>query len=155
MKQFKFRLESVLKLRVSVEELCLRDLSECEIRRDQAQNELFRARHEIHETTEFCRESLRRKFDPQLAGNYFHYLDRLNRLMEEAVIRLRQREVEVAESRSRLIEATRKRKVIEKLKEHAFRKYQAEELRSEINFLDELGTSRFVRVQAGYGEVGG
>jgi flagellar FliJ protein len=155
MKRFKFRLESVLKWRLSLEEICLRDLSECEIRREQAQNELYRVQHEISETIAFCRESLRRKFDPQLAGNYFHYLNRLNRSMEEAVIWLRQREVEVTESRARLIEATRKRKVIEKLKEHAFRKHQAEELRSEINFLDELGTSRFVRDQPGYGEVSG
>jgi flagellar export protein FliJ len=48
-----------------------------------------------------------------------------------------------------LIEASKEKKVLEKLKEKAYQAYQAEQLNAEIKFLDELGTGRYIRDQIG------
>ncbi|TCL66543.1 flagellar FliJ protein [Hydrogenispora ethanolica] len=145
MKKFKFRLESVLQLKVRFEELCLQKLGAAEQLREKAQNELAVCRGRIAETLRFYREQLQNRFDPRISESYYSYLNWLNLEREKAVLLLAQREAEVAEARQRLLEASRERRVVEKLKEKAYRDYRAEELRDEINFLDELGTGRFVR----------
>ena len=147
MKRFKFRLETVLRVKGRLEELRRMELTEVECRRDQARMEFNQRQHEVDEVIGVCRVQMQRKFDPYLAKDYFHYISRLNGLVKEALNLLEQSEAAVLEARNKLIEAAREKKTLEKLKEHAYQTYCAEELQAEINFLDELGTTRFVRRQ--------
>ncbi len=153
MKQFKFRLESVLQVKTRREEIRQRELSTAERLREQAQQQLAEWQEQIAETMRFYREQLRKSFDPRIAGDYYAYLNWLNRERTAAAALLRQREAEVAAAQARLVEASRERRMIEQLKEKALREYQFAELQAEINFLDELGTGRFVR-SAGLAQEG-
>jgi flagellar protein FliJ len=145
MKRFKFRLESVLKIKSHLEELRRMELSEAENRCVQARIEFRQRQQDVEDTTKVCRAQMQNKFDPYLAGDYFHYLARLNGFVKEAAVLLKQRETEVVEARNNLVEASREKKVIEKLKEQAYQKYCTAELNEEIIFLDQLGTTRFIR----------
>ena len=145
MKKFKFRLESVLQVKTRLEEIRQRELGAAELLREQAQQQLTERQEQIAETMRFYREQLQKSFDPRIAGDYYAYLNWLNRERAAAEALLRQRDAEVATARARLVEASRERRMIEQLKEKALQEYQFAELQDEINFLDEVGTGRFVR----------
>ena len=147
MNKFKFKLETVLKVKARIEDLRKLELREAESRRDKARLELFRWQKEIADHIRLYREKFQQRINPEEANNYHHYLTWLNRQADLAALQLREREKEVAERRQKLVEASKERKILEKLKEKAYQNYQAEQLRAEIQFLDELGTGRFIRDQ--------
>jgi len=147
MNKFKFKLETVLKVKARIEDLRKLELREAESRRDKARLELFRWQKEIADHIRLYREKFQQRINPEEANNYHRYLTWLNRQADLAALQLQEREKEVAERRQKLVEASKERKILEKLKEKAYQNYQAEQLRAEIQFLDELGTGRFIRDQ--------
>lgn len=155
MNKFKFKLETVLKVKARVEDLRKIELREAEMRREKAKSELCRCRDEVETNTRLCREKFRKRIIPEEANNYHLYLTWLNRQADLALLKLQECEREVAERRQRLIEASKEKKILEKLKEKAYQAFQAEQLSAEIKFLDELGTGRFIRDQVESREVHG
>lgn len=145
MKKFKFKLETVLKVKIRVEELRQKELKEAEVRREQARRQLIQRQEEVQATVANYREQFQASIDLNKANDYHRFLLWLNKQVELAMQRLEQCEQEVRERRLKLMEATREKKVLEKLKEKAYEEYKAEELREEIKFLDELGTGQFFR----------
>ncbi|HYH02618.1 MAG TPA: flagellar export protein FliJ [Bacillota bacterium] len=148
MKKFKFKLETVLKVKVRIEEERKRQLQKAELVRNAAQTELQRRQDELTATLADYQRSLQQKFDRYLANDYYDYLQWLERQRQDAVMYLERCEGEVDTARRYLVEATRERKILDKLKEQAYQAYLAEELKAEIDFLDELGTGRFVRKES-------
>lgn len=155
MNKFKFKLETVLKVKARVEDLRKIELREAETRREKAKSELCRCRDEVETNTRLCREKFQKRIIPEEANNYHLYLTWLNRQADLALLKLQECEREVAERRQRLIEASKEKKILEKLKEKAYQAFQAEQLSAEIKFLDELGTGRFIRDQVESREVHG
>jgi flagellar protein FliJ len=146
MAKFKFKLETVLKVKLRVEDLRKKELKEAEVRRDQAKIALLRRQEEVAEAVESYRKQFaQQSVDIYLANDYHRFLTWLNKLVDLAVLHLHHCEQAVVETRQRLIEASKERKILEKLKVKAYEVYKAEELKAEIEFLDELGTGRFVR----------
>jgi flagellar FliJ protein len=74
-----------------------------------------------------------------------HYVNRLEGLIQHTRQRIAEMDEAIEEKRQALVEASRNRKVMEKLKETAYEEYRAEELRTEQLFLDELATATFNR----------
>ncbi|NLY74789.1 MAG: flagellar export protein FliJ [Firmicutes bacterium] len=155
MTKFKFKLETVLKVKTRVEELRKIELREAELRREKARLELCRWQDEVEDHLRLYREKFQKRIQPAEANNYHLYLLWLNRQVDLALLALDQCEREVAERRQRLIEASKEKKILEKLKEKAYQAYQAEQLNQEIKFLDELGTGRYIRDQVANQEVHG
>lgn len=151
MTKFKFKLETVLKVKTRIEELRQKELSEAEYRREQAHRQLLLRQAEVDRTLNNYGEDLQRRIDVRQAVNYDRFLIWLNKQVDLAAVHLEQCVRQVAEARSRLIEAAKEKQILEKLKEKAFEEYQAEELRLENKFLDELGTGGFVRRGNGQG----
>lgn len=149
MNKFKFKLETVLKVKTRVEDLRKIELREAELRREKARLELCRWQEEVEVNIRLYREKFQQRINPEEANNYHQYLTWLNRQVDLAALQLQQREKDVAERRQKLIEASKEKKIIEKLKEKAYQDYQAEQLNAEIKFLDELGTGRFIRDHIG------
>jgi flagellar FliJ protein len=145
MKKFKFKLETVLNVKIKMEDLRQKELHNTESSRDLAKSALEQRREEMAATTIHYREALRERLDLFRALSYQRYLEWQEKQVEQAVLLLEEREREVEAARQRLIIATQERKAVDKLKESAYQEYLAEELRTEISFLDELGTGRFVR----------
>jgi flagellar FliJ protein len=147
MKKFKFKLETVLKVKIRIEDLRKIELREAEFRREKARIELCRWQEEVEVNIRLYREKFRQRINPEEANNYHQYLTWLNHQLDLAAMQLKLCEREVAERRQKLVEASKEKKILEKLKEKAYQNYQAEQLKAEIEFLDELGTGRFIRDQ--------
>lgn len=147
MAKFQFKLETVLKVKVRIEDLRKKELKEAEVRREQARRQLLRRQEEVAQTVKTYREQFERNFDIFIANDYHKFLTWLNKQVDLAVLHLQKCDYEVAETRRRLVEAAKERKILEKLKEKAYQEFQAEELKREADFLDEIGTERFVRLE--------
>lgn len=145
MAKFKFKLETVLKVKLRVEELRQKELRVAEIQRDQARRQLLQRQAEVTQALDNFREDLMRHIDVREAVNYDRFLRWLNKQVELAAAHLEQCERQVAEARDKLIEAAKERQILDKLKEKAYEEYKLEELRLENKFLDELGTGGFIR----------
>ena len=145
MKRFRFKLETVLKVKYRVEELRQRELLVAQNLREQAHRELLQRRQAASETAAAYRENLRKRLDLQLILYFQRFLTWRNEQVDLAVHLLAESEFRVEAARQRLIVATQERKIIEKLKERAYQSYLAAELSEEIKFLDEIGTGRYVR----------
>ncbi len=148
MSKFKFKLETVLKVKTRVEDLRKIELREAELRREKARLELCRWQDEVEANIRIYREKFQQRIVPEEANNYHLYLTWLNRQVDSALLKLQECEREVNERRLKLIEASKEKRILEKLKEKAYQAYQAEQLNIEIKFLDELGTGRFIRDQS-------
>lgn len=151
--KFKFKLDTVLKVKTRIEDLRKRDLREAEYARENAAKELAERRREVEMAIISCRETLQQRFDPQLAQDYYKFINWLEKLVNMAMAELARRETEVRQARERLVEAAKEKKILEKLKEKAYVAFQAEELQVEIKFLDEMGTGQFMRHAAGENAV--
>jgi flagellar FliJ protein len=151
MAKFKFKLETVLKVKIRVEDLRKRELRLAEIQRDQAHKQLLLRQAEVTQTLDNFREDLKRRIDVRQAVNYERFLRWLNKQVELAAAHLEQCQRQVAEARNKLIEAAKERQILEKLKEKEYEAYKREEQRLEDQFLDELGTGNFIRQGHGQG----
>lgn len=150
MAKFKFKLETVLKVKTRVEELRQKELKEAEVRRDGARLELSRREKEAADTAMTYRKQLQADLDIRRANEYARFLTWLNHRVELAASELQQCEAEVATARERLLLAAKEKKVLEKLKQKAYEAFKAEELNAETKFLDELGTEQYLaRERAG------
>lgn len=145
MAKFKFKLETVLKVKTRLEDLRKKELQVAEVQREKARKQLLSRQAEVADTVKTYRESCRQKLDLFLATNYHKFLIYQNKQVDLADHFLIACNTEVAKTRQKLVEAAKEKKTVEKLKEKAYEVYKAEELNQEIKFLDELGTGQFVR----------
>jgi flagellar FliJ protein len=145
MKRFKFKLDTVLKVKLRIEAERKQQLQQTELARNAALRQLEIRHAELTDAIRQYEADSRSKFDRILAYYYNQYTVWLGQKIKEARAHLDYCESEVAKARRRLLEAARERKILDKLKEKAYRQYKAAELHEEIAFLDELGTERFAQ----------
>ncbi|UCF92349.1 MAG: flagellar export protein FliJ [Desulfobacterales bacterium] len=79
---------------------------------------------------------------------FFDYLNRLNQELDECKQRLLAAEKDFTQRRRQLVEAVKRRKTLEKLKEKEEQRHQRKALKDERNFHDEVATSRHSRPTA-------
>jgi flagellar protein FliJ len=145
MARFKFKLETVLKVKIRIEDLRKRELQMAEVERQHANIQLLRRQDEVADTIQTYRKTCQQKLDLFQATNYHKFLIWQNKQVEMANQHLNACDHKVFNTRQKLVEAAKEKKTVEKLKEKAFETYKAEELNQEIKFLDELGTGQFTR----------
>ena len=142
---FKFKLESLLNHRRYQEEALQKDLAESKTVLIDEQTKL----REQKDTKRQCAHGLHQVQQTSKSAadilSYFAYLDQLSKEIEK-----QQQCVIAAESkfiaiRNDLIAAMKKRKSLEKLKEHQQRAYQQEVQRHDRNFMDEIAINRHIR----------
>jgi len=148
MKKFQFKLETVLKMKVRLEEERQLELYLAEQARLEAERQYARRGDEIRETATSYLKLLKEDFNLRTAGDYNRFLDRLYNLLEQEFRHLCNCRLLAAEARERLLIAAKEKKSLEKLKEKAYQEYQTVELHQDIKFLDEVGTDRFSRREA-------
>lgn len=151
MAKFKFKLETVLKVKIRVEELRKKELQLAQSQRDQAYKQLQQRQTEVSQTLNNFREDLMQRIDVRQAVNYDRFLQWLNKQVELAMAHLEQCELQVTEARNKLVEAAKEKQILEKLKEKAYEAFKLEEQRLENQFLDELGTGSYIRQDNGQG----
>jgi flagellar FliJ protein len=133
--RFKFALETLLKYRKSIEDQCRIELASLREKQFREEEKLFK----IRDAQRTMQSKLQEK------KNYLLYLDNLS---QQSVI---QRKViselnnKVIEARDKLIEASRSKKIIEKLRDKKFKQYNQDLLKQENKVVNEIVTTRFAR----------
>jgi flagellar FliJ protein len=149
MRRFKFKLATVLKVKNRMEEERQRQLQRAETARRAAQQQLRQCQGELTGVMQEYQCRMKERFDRYLALDYHQYVSWLSQKLKTAAAYLQQCETEAARARQGLIVATKERKILDKLQERAYQNYQRAELKADIDFLDELGTGRFIRRTSG------
>ena len=145
MKQFKFQLEALLRMRRLQQEEAQMHLAQA-ISRYQAEVLVLERLQDEHKAQlhQFRAEQAKKQTVETLK-NYCFYIDKLN-----VNITVQHEQVEAAEQYrctclATLAEATTKLKLVEKLREKRLAEYKAELLQQEQKMLDELGMQVFMR----------
>jgi flagellar FliJ protein len=135
MKRFAFNLEKVLELRKYRER-------EREIELGRAVGALTEIEHRIKALGLEKNRAARRQFEPEHTAsviiNYELYLRRLDGEVEGLIVRAAEAELEVEKARALYLEASRERKVLDKLKEKRERDYRKAAEREETKTLDDI-----------------
>ena len=142
---FQFRFETVLAQRRHVEESFQKELAEARQQLSAAQAVL----REAKETRRQCMREMRRKQRDRFRADdillYYPYLERLKQEIELHVKRVAAAERKVAQRRQALLEAMKKRKILDKLKEKQFQTHLKAEAGREQRFTDESAAQQHAR----------
>jgi len=142
---FTFKLQALLNHRRHQEEDLQKQLAEARRKSVAEQDRLRRQKREKRELV----QSLHQK---QAAGCtirdsllYLNYIAQLSQDIEQQVQRVQQAEKKVRRKRRELIEAVKKRKTLEKLKEKGRQAYLQKQMQNERKFMDEIASTRHAR----------
>jgi flagellar FliJ protein len=143
MRKFKFSLEPVLDHRERIEDEKQLILAARQRELQEAEQELARLNGEFKRYSTTLREDHARLATEELRWHYAHleFLDRCM-TMQHAVIL--QRRTAVERARQDLVEASKDRKVMEKLKDKRFEEHRALQASFEQKELDDANNRRFV-----------
>ncbi len=143
-KKFKFVLEPVLGHRERIEDEKQQAYAERRQELTAAQEELARLNGEFKRYSATLREDHKSLDSEQLRAHYAHleYLDR-RITMQHGVVS--QRRIAVERARADLVEASKDRKVIEKLKDKRFEEHRALEAAFEQKELDDANNRQHAR----------
>ena len=143
MNRFHFRLENVLRVRGVEEEAKKRDFG---VARQKVQNEKNRLDDICREIREHDLLAEGRKGRPLNAQEliiHHRYSTQLEQKRESQLKLLKQAEDALAVRRNELVEATRRKKTLERLRERALREYEQAENKEEQNILDEMTIQKY------------
>ncbi len=145
MKKFRFRLESVLSARKSMERLKQESLA-AETRRELSEKERLAAAEQAH--AEALRQNESGDLDMHELLLMARHRERLAGLVREGKDRVTRAAHRTEDARSALVDAARERSVVENLKERRRTEHRAEVEREEQKGLDEIA-GRIVRGEGG------
>ena len=143
---YEFKLEALRRFRQFEEDRLQKELAEAQQVAEQAQ-ELLKANMALRQKTEheFCKSSQSGEASASQAAMYRAYLQRL---AGEIIVRHQQvqsAEKECKKVRDALLDAMKRRKALDRLKEKGERAFMAELNSQEQKFINEMAIQRFVR----------
>ena len=139
MKKFKFSLEALLNHRIRKEQELQKEVSLCEYEVINEKSILLQIKHDITKTYDELnyKQTNRMKISEHI--RYINFISRLNNsilIQEDKITKV---ENKFILKREELIEAVKKRKVVDNLKEKKLLAYKDEQQKEEQNFMDEVG----------------
>ncbi|MDE2482111.1 MAG: flagellar export protein FliJ [bacterium] len=148
MKRFRFTLQPVLEHRKRIEDEKQQVFAERRRDLDAAEAELRRLNDEFKANSDLLRSSHNELDGDALRRHYAHgqFLDRC--IVAQITI-VAERRVALDRARSELLEATKERKVVDKLKERRYEAHLASERTIEQNELDDGNARRYGRAAGG------
>lgn len=143
-KTFKFKLQSILEYKKKVEEEEIRKLAELKVLQKREQEKLeFLKMTKVEEMRTLTEKSAQGVLNVSEIQMYHAHIKKLDKEITEQEIRLQQIAIEVEEQRQRLLEASKEKKIYEKLKEKHKATFLAAIEEEERKFIDELATMRY------------
>jgi flagellar protein FliJ len=144
-KRFKFRFGTMLKIRKQREDEQKRVVAARLRQIAQVRDQRQALQHQIQAEIDAIRTSQARgAIDIQQVMRHRHWLGHLHKGVLEADARTRFLEARLAQERVVLAEAVKQRRILEKLRERQWVRYQTEESRRETRENDEMSTVRYV-----------
>jgi flagellar export protein FliJ len=143
---FSFRLDQVLNYRRQLENLSIRKMAGAQARRLQIQSDLTERQGQKDELNDwFSGEERKGAFFVEEANRYNDYLDFLSG--QEKNLRLKEREAEVEFEKRRVeaVEAAKKRRLLEGLREKRLSAHEAQGAKEDQAFLDDISSIAFIR----------
>ncbi len=141
-KRFRFPLQPVLEHRKRIEDEKQQLVAERKRALEISERELQRFNDQFRSSSDRLRNDHREFSGEELRLHYAH-LQFLDRAITAQIRVVAERRVAVDRARADLLEATKERKVVEKLRERRHEAFVAEELRVEQNELDDGNARRF------------
>ena len=148
MKKFRFALQPVLDHRKRIEDEKQLIVAQRKRAFDEAERELARLNDEFRLHAAMLRDEHKRLEIRELQSIYAH-LQFLDRCIVAQIRIVAERRVALDRARADLLEASKEKKVVEKLKERRREIFVVEEQRVEQKELDDGNARRFGRVQVG------
>ncbi|MGA2081773.1 MAG: flagellar export protein FliJ [Holophaga sp.] len=142
-RRFRFRLESLLRLRRSLEENAQRGLARALAQLDQARTRLAQLRQDRMEALESRSLPPGQPVDLERWRAVERWVLALERRIVAAGEDVKEAEVKVAAARQDLVRAHRARLMLERLKERRQEQHAIEQLREEARELDEMAVLRY------------
>ena len=143
MKAFAFSLEKVLKLRKYYEDEAKIELGKAVSALAELEQKLFALIGEIA-------RAKKAQFNPENTAaemqQYMFYLMRLDAAKEQLFKEVASAELKVEQAREAFLEASRERKVLNKLKDRRMEEYRKEQVTEETKTLDDVSAARQSRV---------
>ncbi len=148
MKKFAFALQPVLDHRKRIEDEKQLVVAQRKRALDEAERELERLNEEFRVHAAMLRDKHKKLETRELQSIYAH-LQFLDRCIVAQIRIVAERRVALDRARAELLEASKEKKVVEKLKERRREAYVKEEQRVEQKELDDGNARRFGRAQVG------
>lgn len=143
-KQFKFRLESILKLRRMAEDEKKRAVAELVSEINQYQQEALDMAETIRKSTTELTPSIQGRVNLQEVARVQGYVGQLQRGINQRIENVARVQQKLGLARQDLAEAVRRTRILEKLKEKQKKQYMDELKRQENRALDEMATLAYV-----------
>jgi flagellar FliJ protein len=142
---FHFRFETLLSQRRNAEERLQKELAEARRALAAAQDALAETKKALRHCAQDMRRKLDRRFRAADIRLYAPYLERLRQEVDARQKRVAAADRNVAHTRQALIEAMKKRKILDRLKERQHETYLKEASRRERKFVDEVAGRHHTR----------
>lgn len=144
---FQFRYESVLEQRRRAERQRQRELAELKTREQSMKDELRQMQQTIDQSKRDMSEGLVGRVDLNAIGHVSRYSGQVMVRGQQLVQDLASMDQQLTEARQRLMEATRQRKILERLREREYERWLWHQRRAERRQQDELANQQYVRQQ--------
>ncbi|MBF4691726.1 flagellar export protein FliJ [Fusibacter ferrireducens] len=137
MKKFKFRYESVLKMRLDKEDQLKNDLAKLVQKRQNILDQIDHLKEKLEDYSSWVQEGL-------LSGRRMHYYEidqgkqYYRKHIHDLTVTLQQVEAKIEEAKVVLTEAMKERKVMEKLKEKDYQKYIDDFNQADAKVIEEI-----------------
>ncbi len=143
MNRFRFRLESLLRFRAAKEEEKKREFGVVlgHLKHEEAQYNAIV--NNIDQHNRFMEESGQGKISVRTLTRNFFYARSLEKSKSEQKKAVKKAEELAGEKRSELTEATKKKRILERLKENKLEEYNQAVIKEEQALIDEFATQRY------------
>lgn len=145
MKKFRFRLDTLLKVRQRQKEQAELEYAAAANRLISAESLLEQIKQQLSDSMASFQISRDKLISIELLKTYHSYFDKIRKDIVEQKEQVRQKKFERQEKLTLLHAAMNKLKIIENLRTKRFEEFRAELLREEQQQLDELGMQLYVR----------
>ena len=142
---FNFKLEAVLEYRRKLEELMRKEFSEASKRLDEEKKKLAQLKDTYLRIAEELDGRKEEGLDGVELDMYYAYLNRIKEYIGEQENLVEKYKEELETKRTSLVDMSRKRRIMEIVKEKAFEVYRASLEKVEQKTLDDIATTRLIK----------
>jgi flagellar FliJ protein len=142
MKKFRFRLETLLRVREQKEKLKQREFAEEVSKVTEVQNQIDDIEKAVANAFETLGSRAKIGYDPQAVLAYYRYIFNMQRYSAARSRHLETLMVEYDKKREDLVQASRDKRVLENLKKRHHETWRKEAMREDQKDMDEIGNMR-------------